>query len=511
MRLMRRMLVAVIVVSTVGVGGERVTSADSTVWDGMPDQAWVDQAASPGDGAGRWGDALGGAAGRPFVTNLSVTVTEPDGTVHAQTFITDGTVETRGSEIPGDITMTISPYNLCNKSKAPSSSQNQCYSSPNRLGASIAYVKNEHGLGYNFSNPTDNGGAPMSTPLLDLIKNPANVTTFDATVNMNTWGKSLRWSWLNGIPTFWNVANLGAPDAVLHLKFNLATGPDVLCNTAIPVMGCDPAEAASRGGGVFAPHAILKTDFVLSLDNTGVDPVFSGTLFASSNADMGSLEAVPVGSPTLGLTYGVSGASELDGRTNEANFYAFVSDASLLNYFGVTQDVLNLAEFASSETLKVQRADGGVDGAQKWTRWTAADNGTSGYFFSVSGVKFNGKAVVAKGVSASAQKTTKPAKFVMGRKVTNTVLVSKFGSRQLLRMNSASSLCKKSQCRWVVAKSTSKFKAKTTKLATVPASRSMAYASTIVAAKKGTLLSAVLQAKVKGKWRFVTSRMVVAK
>lgn len=506
-RPLRVLTVLGLIAGTVGVAQGGVASVAAGVQDGTPSQKWIDATADKNTYAGLWGDATGGAAGRPYVTDLSVTVTEPNGTAQTKVYITGGKVDTPASTTPGDITMTIAPYNLCNKARGDVPAAGSCYDSPNRLGAVIGYVANANGVGTNFSNPTNGNGVPISTPILDLIKNSANTTVFDVTLNMNTWGKTLRWTWLNGVPTYWNIANLGAPDALLHLKFKLAPGPDVLCNTAIPVAGCDPAEPAKRGGGTFAPVSRLKTDFVLSLDDTGVDSIFSGALFASSNADMGSLESVPLGSPALGLTYGVSGPNELDGKTNTASFYAFVSDASLLNYFGVTPDVLNAPEFATSETLKVTRADGGTSSSETWNRWTEADNGTSGYFLDVQGVLFNGTATKASGVRPWAIKKTSPAKFVMGNKISNRVYVRRSGSRQVLSLSSPLSTCKKNQCRWVISRSSSKLKAKAKKLVTVPARRGSAV--TAVTAPKGALLSAVLQAKVKGKWKFVTSRMVV--
>lgn len=496
-------------VTTLGVLDGGVPSVAAGAQDGIPAQKEIDKAADKSTYAGLWGDAAGGVAGRPYVTDLSVKVTEPNGTVHTNAYITGAKVDTPASTTPGDITMTIAPYNLCNKARGDVPAAGTCYESPNRLGAAIGYVANQYGVGTNFSNPTNGNGVAVSTPILDLIKNPENTTEFDVTINMNTWGKTLRWTWLNGVPSFWNITNPGTSDSVLHLKFKLATGPDVLCNTAIPVAGCDPSEPAKRGGGVFAPVSRLKTDFVLSLDDTGVDTIFSGTLFASSNADMGSLSAVPVGSPTLGLTYGVSGANELDGKPNTASFYAFVSDASLLNYFGVTPDVLNAPEFATSETLKVTRADGGTSSSEKWTRWTEADNGTPGYFLDVQGVQFDGTSTSASGVRGAALKKTIPARFTMGNKISNTVTARRSGARQMLTMNSSVAACKKNQCRWVVSRSSSKLKAKSKKLTTVATRRGTGSARVSVAAPKGALISTVLQAKVKGKWRFVTSRMVI--
>ena len=394
-----------------------------------PQSEW-DGTATASTWAGLWGDVAGGAAGRPYVTDLSVTVTPANGAAPiTQTFVTGGTVTTPASTTPGDITMVISAYNVCNKAKGEVEAPGKCYTTPNRLGGAIAYVKGPNDIGVNFSNPTNGNGQSISTPLLDAIKADGSTTTFDVKINMNTWGKNLRWTWINGKPVYWSVSPLGDPASIVHLKFDLKTGPDVPCDSRVPVEGCNPQNQYVKNGVTTPPDKILKTDFVFSLDNTGVDQVFAGTLFASSNADIGSLEATPVGSPTLGLTYGISGPNELGGAPAVGEFYAVVSDTSLTNYFGVDQATLDSAEFKDSETLKMTRKDGGTTGSQSWTRWTADANGTSSYFFAVTGVGFDGNQVASNSVRSAALKTNYAAKFVMGKKVTSKVSVSKSGKK----------------------------------------------------------------------------------
>lgn len=308
-----------------------------------------------------------------------------------------------------------------------------------------------------------------------------------------------------GEPTAWNVSTLGEPAAVVHLKFKLRSGPARMCDSRVPVEGCDPSTLPSD----FINAKVSIAIGMFSVDDTGVDPVFAGSLFASVNADMRSLAASPIGSPKLALTYAVSGMSDLGGSPNSAEFYAFVSDNSLVNYFGVTPDILALPEFATSETLKVMRADGGASEASTWSRWSPETNGSSGYFLSVDGVQFNGKSVAASRVGASALKRTYPAKFVMGKKVANRVSVRRSGSRQVLTLTATTTKCRTSACRWVVSKSASRLGTKMSRLATV--STRTGNATVSVTAKKGPLLSVVLQNKVKGKWKFVTSRMVVGR
>ena len=472
----------------------------------MPSQSEADKTATASTYAGLWGDVTGGVAGRPFVTDLSVTVTPGDGSAPTtRTFITGGTVTTPASTTPGDITFVVTPTNVCNKARGDVPTPGKCYADPNRLGATIGYVQNQNTVGVNFSNPIDANGAPFSTPLLDLIKNPANTTTFDITINMNKWGSKLRWTWLNGEPKYWNVSPVATDNAVLRLKFNLGTGPSEMCTSGIPVGPCNPSER----GASFAPQRILTTSFVLSLDETGVDSIFAGTLFASVNADIGSLEAVPVGSPTLGMTYGVSGSNELSGTTNIAKFFAFVADSSLINYFGVTQETLNSPDFVDSETLKVSRADGGTSESTSWKRWDAGANGTSGYFLSVSGVRFDGQAASSQGVRGAALSATQPAKWRVGNKTSNSASIRRSGARQRVTLTASGSTCSMAPCRWVVSRSASATGTNLKKLVTVPTVRGTSRASATVSAKKGDLVSVMLQVKKAGKWKFVTSRMLV--
>ncbi len=508
----KRLIVGVIVaVSCATVAG---SVGANTAWtnDGTNSQTELDQTATSQTWAGLWGDVTGGVGGRPYVTDLSATVTKPDGTKQTATYVSNGTVATAPSSTPGDITMVIAAYNVCNKAKGETETSGRCYSSPNRLGASIAYVKGPGSIGQNFSSPTTSGGQPLSAGLLDLIKDPLNTTEFDVSINMNTWGQNLRWTWLNGRPTYWSVSNPGTAGSVVRLKFVLTTGPSMVCDNRVPVEGCNPTEAAKNYGGRFTPVKALKTDIVLSLDDTGVDPVFTGTLFASSNADIGSLSAQPAGSPALGFSYGISGMNEFEGQANEAKFWAFVSDVSLVNYFGATADAVAAPEFPSSDAMKVLRSDGGTSGAPAWTRWTTETNGTAGYFLTVEGVRFDGKSVGSSGVRAGALAETKPARFAVGSKSSSRVSVSKVaGGRNRLALSASGSACKKVSCRWVVTQSTSKTTVAVKRLGTVSARKGTASATVTVKASKNQLLLVQLQRKTKGKWVYVTSRAVIAK
>ncbi len=462
--------------------------------DGRPTQENADVKAGPSTYAGQWGDVTGGVTGRPYVKYLAVTpyntTTKTYGTKIE--YITNGTVSTPTSRTVGDIAMSLTPYNVCG-----GQTTSNCYSAPNRIGAMIGYVKGNGQLGADFSNPS-------VASVKDVMQEGSLI---EVVINMNTWGSTLRWTWLNGIPTFWKVDNLGQANAEVSMKFTLTTGPSQVCDTRIPVEGCDP----SKAGPNFAPTEMLKTDFVFSLDETGVDATFNGTLFASRNADLGSLEAVPLGSPTLGLTYGVSGSSELSSKPNVATFYAFVSDTSLLNYFGVTQDVLESPDFRSSSTLAVTRADKGGQGESVWERMNATDFGTAGYLLTVMDIQFNGQAVT------QAVGATKPALFKVGNKNSSKIELKKSGNQYTVNARATTKACKKTACRWVVSKSQNTYSAKARKLKTIAAkvSGNTVTGSSVVKARKNDRVAVVLQKQQKSKgkkatWVYVTSRLVIA-
>jgi hypothetical protein len=490
------------VIAVVAVMGLMVTplsplnnaSANSQQDDGRPAQENIDVKADATTYAGQWGDVTGGVAGRPYVKYLAVTPYNVSTKTYGSKieYVTNGSVSTPTPTQTGAITMTLTPYNVCG-----GKTTTDCYSAPNRIGAMIGYVKGPNQLGADFSNPS-------VASVKDVMQEGSLV---EVVINMNTWGSTLRWTWLNGIPTYWKVDNLGQANAEVSMKFALTTGPSHLCDTRIPAAGCDP----SKAGAGFAPTEMLKTDFIFSLDDTGVDATFNGTLFASRNADLGSLEAVPVGSPTLGLTYGVTGSNELSGKENVGTFYAFVSDNSLLNYFGVTQDVLNSPDFRSSSTLAVTRADKGGQGEPVWERMTADTFGSSGYLLTVLDVRFNGSAVT------QALRATQPALFKVGNKNSSSVSLRKSGSTYSVTASAKTKACKKSACRWVISKSTSTYSAKAKKLKTVAAkvSGTTVSGSASVKAKKNDRIAVVLQKqqKAKGKkatWVYVTSRLVLA-
>lgn len=468
----------------------------ATFDDGVPSQVNVDKVASPNDWAGLWGDAPGGIAGRPFVKTLNVInagVSTP--------VITNGTATTPESTTPGAITAVLQPYNLCKTGQTASN----CYASPNRLGFGLGYMKQPGQMGYNFSNPTTSNGQPQT-----LVATVNADTVFEIVINMNTWGASLRWTWLNGSPQYWKIDGLGTAAAEITMRVKIATGPNQLCQTRIPVEPCDPAEAVRNNGGhPYAPEKALRFDGILSLDATGVPDVFNGTLFASSNADIGSLVTQTSANGAPALNYGIVGPSEMAGVPNLATFSAFVSDASLLNYFGVTSDVVGTDDFKNS-ALSITRADGGSGAAPSWARWDSATFGTDGWFLTVTDIKFDGGAVSSQGVSAAAAGTSQPARLTVKQKVAANVSAKRKGTLATLTFRASATACAKASCRVVVQKISGTFSGTSTKVKTAAVLRKSKSVSLTVSAKVPAKqgLAILLQTKKAGKWVYVSSKVV---
>ncbi|MFM8794380.1 MAG: hypothetical protein ACKOFF_05775 [Acidimicrobiales bacterium] len=494
---MKKVLSIVAVSLLIGpLAASQASVSAATFDDGIPGQGNIDKVASGNDWAGLWGDAAGGVAGRPYVKTLNVInagVSTP--------VIVNGTATTPESTTAGAITAVVQPYNLCKTGQTASN----CYSSPNRLGFGLGYVKSNGQLGYNFSNPTTSNGQPLA-----LAATVNADTVFEIVINMNTWGASLRWTWLNGLPQYWKVDGLGTAAAEITMRVRIATGPSQTCQTRIPVEPCDPAEAVRNNGGrPYAPEKILRFDGTLSLDTTGVPESFNGTLFASSNADIGSLVTETSASGAPALNYGIVGPSEMAGAPNLATFSAFVSDASLLNYFGVTSDVVGTEDFKNS-ALAITRADGGSGAAPSWARWDAATFGTDGWFLSVTDIKFDGAAVSSQGVSAAAAGTSQPARLTVKQKVAAKVAAKRKGTLATLTFRASASACAKASCRVVVQKISGTFSGTSTKVKTAAVTRkSKAVSLTVsakVPAKQG--LAILLQTKKAGKWVYVSSKVV---
>lgn len=365
--------------------------------DFIPDQSWEDSNIPNSSSNGNWSDLAGGVTGRPFVKALSLTT---GGTT--TDLVINGTATTAAPTAPGDITVVISPINLC---KLGTKTAN-CYSSPNRVGVSLVYVKGSGLVGYNFSAPT-----------VPLIRTFTNETIVDLTIGLNVVGKSLGWTWLNGTPSFWKTENLGQDTGTARVKFKLSRSPTLGAGvdycSGIPVRKCDAA---------ISTRDTLGGQMVLSLDETA-GAAFSGALFATNEAIIGSLEIMSGTSqngeevaPTL--SYGIAAPHSMSDNTpRKGKFYGVLSDAVLQSQFKIAATetdmtkVMSVARTAESKST----SDAGTD-TVTWAKWTAADNGTDGRLVTISDISFSAPQFkVTKVVSPSKGSTRAPKAPTQGK------------------------------------------------------------------------------------------------
>ena len=350
--------------------------------DGMPDQSSLDSSQNS-QSQGNWSDLAGGVTGRPYIASLSVTT---NGTTTQ--IVSNGTATTAAPTTPGAITAVISPTNLCK-----TGSTNNCYATPNRVGITLAYVKQAGQLGHNFSAPT----ATLSPAI-------TATSVFDMTIGLNTVGKKLGWTWMNGTPTFWKTENLGQDNGTARVKFSLSEAPGIDSQdqkaqrcTTIPVSECDADKSTQD---------TLGMQMVLSLDTT-LSAAFAGALFATNAAVIGSLDVASGETPSL--TYGIAGPHRLsDGTVRKGKFYGFLSDAVLESQFKIAATetdmtkVLSIARTSESKST----ADAGTD-TVAWTKWSAADNGTDGRLVTISDISFSAPKFKVTKVGASGSSSTK--------------------------------------------------------------------------------------------------------
>lgn len=371
--------------------------AGAAVMDGMPNQAQTDRSVTdPANSSGQagWADMPGGAAARPYVQSLTVI----NGGVSTQV-VANGTTTT--PSVPdGAVTTVIAPFNLCRPGQAPA--QGSCYTTPNRVGLTVAYAMNGQ-AGYNFASPQ----VPVSPPV--------NASTvIDMTVALNTLGKNVRWTWTNGDLLYWQTSNLGQDDASVRIKFKPAPSPYIAtfasnngC-TATPIRDCSIQSADAE---------LLTASMVFSLDDT-LDTALTGAVFATQNAIAGFLE--PIGTaaaPALELQVS-SSHTKSDGTPQLGTLKALVPAATLLNLYGI------LPADAPAAFRTTRTGDAGTNSAPAYEQWSAGSEGSDGLFVTVEDITFSAPAykVTAKlkptKVKAKAKggKTTVTAKVKCSKK-----------------------------------------------------------------------------------------------
>ena len=457
---------------------------------GMPDQSSLDNSIDPN--VGNWSNMQGGLTSRPYVTKLSVINNGVTTDI-----ITNGQPAAELNVPVGRIAVAIAPFNLCRTGQQPA--QGVCYSTPNRIGVSVGFqtlsptTQNPTGqLGYDFSN----------TGATQLLTTVNENTEFDITLNLNTLGKTLRWTWANGTPTYWSTSNLGQDNATLRIRLKPAYQPIVMSGSqqvgcsAVPVQACQYTQNT---------HEALSANFVLSLDTTN-DPIFTGALFASSRSYMGSLLTVPSqpGVPPQ-LTYGVSAPlTWSDGTPNVSQMTAVLSDAAILNFFGATPDVAATPEFAAS-ALALQRTDGGTSGTPSWTRWNATTQGTDGWLVTIPDIRF-ATTVSSSGARAMANAVA-PASFKVKTRASVAINRRNSGKAATLTVTTKAKVCKRTACRIVVRSIGSKYATSGRNVKTVNISKRSQSVVANIAVNNGAKLnlSVMLQTKKGRKWVYVAS------
>jgi hypothetical protein len=389
----------VLAAGLVGGLGVAVALADTAdVSPGMPTQQSVDLSSSdPGSYGPGWGDMVGGVAGRPYVVSLTVI----NGGVSTPV-ITSGTTAS-APVAPGAVTTVISALNLCRSGQTPA--HGVCYATPNRVALTVAYGNNGND-GWSFANPD----VPV-TPTID-----AN-SVIDMTVALNTLGKNLRWTWINGDLLYWQTTNLGQDDATVHIKFRPAIAPYVAnfqqsngC-TASPPANCGIAQADGE---------VLAANLVFSLDDT-LDPALTGAAFATQNAIIGYLTpGGTVQAPSLDVQLS-STHLQADGTPELGTIEAFIPSAALLNLYGI------LSTDSATAFTTTRSGDPGTNDPPTYTPWTAASNGSDGLLVTVKGITFS----VPRYQLASRLKPVAVRANVHGSKTTITASITGCGKQRM--------------------------------------------------------------------------------
>jgi len=350
-----------------GVTAGSASAAIPTATAGQTEQATssrgLDQASGTSWG---WSNTTFGVAGRPYIKALSVSndggVTFTDLVVADSATAGNGWAPTAAS-IDGqvsDVYAFITPTNGCKVGQAPGGF---CYAQPNRVGISLMRYD---GVGWdqNFTTGASTNPAITENSVIDMA------------VGFHAEYSTLRWSWVNGVPSYWQTTVSPSADGVARIRYSPKTMPFMTGGggcSQIPVNTCDFAQADSEQ---------LEAALLLSMDNT-LDPSLSGALFGTTSAFIGSLEAQIVQGQAPVLTYGVAAPHNFaNGTLRNGTFYAFLPQA-VLTLFGTSGGAFDPA------ILSVTRTGGDGTFTPAWTSWTAGANGMDGQFLTISNISFS--------------------------------------------------------------------------------------------------------------------------
>ena len=343
--------------------GLGAAAASAAIQAGTPSQASNDGSSATSGfsgGGGLWGDLPGGVGARPYIRSLSVI---NDGV--STPVIVDGTASAPALQ-NGDVTAVIAPFNLCRAGEAPA--QGRCYATPNRVGITFGYADNGS-VGTDFANPT--------TPLRQAVDRE---TVFDAVIGLNTLGRTLRWTWMNGDLDRWSAIRLGRDDAEIHVRLRPVSTPGIDWST-VPVNGCT-ATPIRDCDIVQSQGETLSAGLVLSLDDS-LDSSLTGAVFATKGAVAGFLE--PTGTaaaPVLDLQI-ASAHLTAAGAPQTGALTALIPAQALLNLYGV------LPADAGTFFRATRSGDAGTQSAPVFRRATLAADGTDGLRVSISDITFS--------------------------------------------------------------------------------------------------------------------------
>jgi hypothetical protein len=343
-------------------------------------------AADPNTADCSWVNTTPGTAGRPYLKYLAVT---NGGT---KTVVVDNTASSVQTPTPvagTDLYAVVATQNACAAGQAPA--QGVCYNPPNRVAV---YLKHLVGSSWtdDFTTSTSSNPAITTSSVIDLI------------IGFHSAYSTLRWSWVNGVPSYWRNTVAAGADGEIQVRFSPRTMPVMSSGgcSQIPVSTCDIAQATSEQ---------LRPQLLLSMDTT-LDAGLTGALFGTDSAFIGSLDmspAPPGGAATL--TYGIAAPHlNADGSPRVGSLYALLS-SPMLTLLGTS-----VAAFDST-ILNVTRTGDPGTSSSAWAGWTAAANGTDGQFLTISNISFSAPKFLVQKSSASNSKGKTPT-LKVGSKVT---------------------------------------------------------------------------------------------
>ena len=315
---------------------------------------------------GGWSNTTATVTNRPYIAYLGIT--NPGS---AEVPVIDNRVAAAASpnvlQIGGlgapysDIYAFVAPTNSCKIGQAPQ--DGVCYANPNRVSV---YLSAE------LSNATWSNDMTSTTTLPNVTSN----STVHLIIGFRGPYSSLRWSWVDGIPSYWKNSVVPGVGGTVEVKFTPKTMPVMNSGgcSQIPVSNCDITKADSEK---------LQPQIILSMDNT-LDVGLTGVLFGSTSAFIGSLESSPIvagQAPTL--TYGIAAPHQnADGTDRRGTFYALVP-SNILTLFGTSVDAFD------QNILSVARTNDAGSFSIGWSAWNATDNGTAGQLLTISDISFS--------------------------------------------------------------------------------------------------------------------------